>query len=125
MKLVFAAPASGLPSLPIALGSHASRVHFATKLFSAAPARGLPFLPIAWLWHALSAIAAELSANVIRRAAKPIRFILNLHSLVEEADSGCSIIDNFTITWRDMEGWCLKWPEAAWEGLGGVSRCRW
>src|SRR3954466_16002855 len=81
MKLVFAAPARGLPSLPIAVGSHASRVHFATKLFSAAPARGLPFLPIAWLWQGLSAIAAELSKNVISRAARPIRFILILHSL--------------------------------------------
>src|SRR6476620_716010 len=83
MKLVFAAPASGLPSLPIALGSHASRVHFVMKLFSAAPASGLPFLPIAWLWQALSAIAAELSTNVINRAARPIRFILGLHSLSE------------------------------------------
>ena len=76
MKLDFAAPASGLPSLPIALGSHASREHFAMKLFNAAPASGLLFLPMAWLWHALSAIAAELRAKVIRKATKPIRFLL-------------------------------------------------
>jgi len=49
MKLVFAAPASGLPSLPMAFGSQASLVHFIIKLLSAAPASGLPFFPIAWL----------------------------------------------------------------------------
>jgi|AmaraimetFIIA100_FD_contig_121_244497_length_4189_multi_7_in_0_out_0_5 hypothetical protein len=40
MKLFFAAPASGLPSDPIALGSHASPLHLAMKLFFAAPASG-------------------------------------------------------------------------------------
>ena len=37
MKLFFAAPASGLPSLPTALVSQASCLHFLTKLVLAAP----------------------------------------------------------------------------------------
>jgi hypothetical protein len=82
IKLVFAAPASAFPSLPIALGSHASRVHFVMKLFSAAPANGLPFLPMAWVWQALSAVAAEPSANVSSKATRPIRRIFRLHSRV-------------------------------------------
>jgi hypothetical protein len=66
--------------LPIALGSRDSRAHFVMKLFSAAPANGLPSLPIALLWQALSAIAAELSTNVISRAARQVRIIVSLHS---------------------------------------------
>jgi hypothetical protein len=37
MKLFFAAPLSGLPSDPTALGAHASRLHFAMKLIAVAP----------------------------------------------------------------------------------------
>jgi hypothetical protein len=41
MKLAFAAPASGLPSLPTAFGAQASFVHFVMKLLSAAPVSAL------------------------------------------------------------------------------------
>ena len=47
MKLVFAAPASGLPLLPTAFDSQSSFWHFVMKLDFAAPAKGLPFLPTA------------------------------------------------------------------------------
>jgi hypothetical protein len=40
MKLVLAAPASGLPFLSTAFGSQAFFVHFVMKLFSAAPDAG-------------------------------------------------------------------------------------
>src|SRR5512132_3949022 len=87
MKLVLAAPASGLPSLPIAFDSHASRVHFVMKLFSAAPASALPSLPIALLRQALSATATELSANVISRAARQfVSYRASIHR--QRADSG-------------------------------------
>ena len=42
MKLVFAAPASGLPFLSTAFGAQASALHFFRKEFFAAPASGLP-----------------------------------------------------------------------------------
>ena len=51
MKLVLAAPASGLPFLSMAFGSQTSLAHFVMKLFKAAPASGLPSLPIALLWQ--------------------------------------------------------------------------
>ena len=47
MKLFFAAPASGLPSLPTALVSQASVLHFLTKAVLAAPESALPSLPTA------------------------------------------------------------------------------
>src|SRR5215471_12303056 len=76
-KLAFAAPASGFPFLSIAFGSQLSFAHLVMKLFSAAPANGLPFLSIALLWQVPCAMA-ELSANVVSRAAMPIRFMCNL-----------------------------------------------
>jgi len=42
MKLFFAAPESGLPSLLTALVAHASTLHFFMKLVFAAPVSGLP-----------------------------------------------------------------------------------
>lgn len=77
MKLVFAAPASGLPFLSIAFGSQVSFAHFVMKLCSAAPERGLPSLPIALLLQVPSA-KAQLKANVIISIARPIRVIFNL-----------------------------------------------
>jgi hypothetical protein len=51
MKLFFAAPLSGLPSDPIALGAQVSRLHFARKDVRAAPASSRPSFPIALLSH--------------------------------------------------------------------------
>jgi hypothetical protein len=49
MKLVFAAPASGLPSWLTALVAQVSAMHFFMKEVFAAPASGFPSLPIALL----------------------------------------------------------------------------
>ena len=76
MKLLFAAPLSGLPSDPTALGVQASRLHFVKKLFFAAPTSGLPFLPTALLAH-VSCAAAEPIANAIARSAFIKGFILS------------------------------------------------
>jgi hypothetical protein len=54
-KLVFAAPESGLPSLPTALSSQ----HLFKKLVFAAPASGLPSFPTAFDAHATSCAIAE------------------------------------------------------------------
>jgi hypothetical protein len=75
MKLLFAAPLSGLPSDPIALGAQASRLHFVRKLFFAAPASGLPFLPTALLSH-VSCAAAEPIANAVTNTAYINLFML-------------------------------------------------
>src|ERR1700756_4357126 len=58
MKLFFAAPLSGLPSDPIALGAQVSRLHFARKAVRAAPASSRPSFPIALLSHVPGACAA-------------------------------------------------------------------
>jgi hypothetical protein len=47
IKLFFAAPLKGLPSLPTAFGSQASFLHFLTNAVFAAPESGLPSLPMA------------------------------------------------------------------------------
>ena len=75
MKLLFAAPWSGFPSLPIALISHESLLHFFTKLIFAAPASYLPSLPIALLSQLACAIA-DPTANVITKAARNSLFML-------------------------------------------------
>src|SRR5262249_37735449 len=74
MKLFFAAPESFLPSELTAFGAHASRLHFLRKLLSAAPARGLPFLPLALLAHVSCAITGPIAKAAII-AAKKIRFM--------------------------------------------------
>jgi hypothetical protein len=80
MKLVFAAPDNFLPSLPIALGSQASRLHFCMKLVFAAPASGFPSFPIALLSQ-VSCAMAEPSANTDNRTARKKRFmVLSLQS---------------------------------------------
>src|SRR5207248_4177507 len=75
MKLVFAAPASFLPSLPTALASQASLLHFCTKLVFAAPASGLPSFPTALLTQVSCATAAP-RANTDKRTARKIRFMI-------------------------------------------------
>ena len=45
-KLAFVAPLSAFPFLSIAFNSQVSLAHFVRRLFSAAPAEGLPSLPI-------------------------------------------------------------------------------
>ena len=80
MKLVFAAPDNFLPSLPTALASQASRLHFCRKLVFAAPASGLPSFPTALLSQ-VSCAMAEPSANIDTRAARKKRFmVLSLES---------------------------------------------
>src|SRR5665647_413638 len=78
MKLFFAAPESGLPSLLTALLSQASSLHFFTKLFLAAPASALPSLLTALISQAVCAIAEPMAKDVIK-AARIIRFTLRLH----------------------------------------------
>jgi hypothetical protein len=89
MKLFFAAPKSGLPSLPTALIWHASFLHFLTKLVFAAPASGLPSLPIAWLSQAVWAIADPM-VNDMTKAARNSRFTLFapflIHSWSSQSD---------------------------------------
>src|SRR5258706_9100422 len=75
MKLVFAAPASGLPSALTALVAQLSAMHFFMNEVFAAPASGLPSLPTA-LVSQDSCAAAEPSANAVMIAAKKIRFIV-------------------------------------------------
>jgi len=75
MKLLLAAPFSGLPFDPIALGVHASRLHFVMKLIFAAPTSGFPFFPTALLAH-VSCPAAEPIANAITNATYINTFIL-------------------------------------------------
>src|SRR5258707_14235626 len=80
MKLFFAAPLSGLPSNPIALGAQVSRLHFARKAVRAAPASSRPSFPIALLSHAPGACAAaEPIANAVNKTARMSRVVFLLH----------------------------------------------
>src|SRR5450759_5719499 len=79
MKLFFAAPESGFPSLLTALPSHASFLHLVTKLFFAAPASAVPSLLTALVSQVACAIAGPTAKDMIK-AAKSIRFTLRLHS---------------------------------------------
>jgi hypothetical protein len=74
MKLFFAAPLSGFPSDPTALGAQVSRLHLARKLFFAAPASGLPSFPTALLAH-VSCADAKPIANAVKSAANINLFI--------------------------------------------------
>jgi len=80
MKLLFAAPASGLPSLPTALVWQLSRLHFFKKLAFAAPASGLPSLLTALLSQVPCA-DAEAKFNDSSNAARRTRFMCHLPSL--------------------------------------------
>jgi len=76
MKLFFAAPLSGLPSDPIALGAQTSRLHFLMKLFFAAPASGLPAFDTALLSHVPGACAAaKPTAEAVSNTASINRII--------------------------------------------------
>src|SRR5262245_7824969 len=74
MKLRFAAPASVRPSLPTALATQASRLHFFRKLVLAAPAKGLPSLLTALLSQ-VSCAEATAKFRDSTRAASRIRFM--------------------------------------------------
>src|SRR5258706_8356071 len=77
MKLFFAAPLSGFPSDPTALGAQASRLHFARKAVRAAPASSRPSFPIALLAHVPGAwAAAEPMANAVNKTASMSRVIV-------------------------------------------------
>jgi len=79
MKLVFAAPASFLPSLPTALVSQ----HFFIELALAAPARALPSLPTALAAQAVPSCArAGEAANSESRAATQRCFIMYLTEII-------------------------------------------
>src|SRR5262249_17039276 len=82
MKLFFAAPLSGLPSDPMALGAHTSRLHFARKEVRAAPASSRPFFPIALfsLFPAACA-AAERREKAVSKPASISRVIFCSPSL--------------------------------------------
>src|SRR6516165_11390311 len=80
MKLFFAAPLSGLPFDPTALGAHASRLHLARKAVRAAPASSRPFFPTALPSHVPGACAAaEPMANAVNKTASISRVIFTLH----------------------------------------------
>src|SRR5262245_3515924 len=100
MKLVFAAPESGLPSLLTAFDSHASSLHFLMKLVLAAPVRGLPSLLTALVAQdCASAVPTE--KEVIRRATK-MRFIVT--------SICCSAIESI----RRHLGENCRTPRTAW-----------
>src|SRR5581483_2029945 len=75
MKLLLAAPASFLPSEPMALASQASWLHFFMNEVFAAPASGLPSLPTALASQDASWAKAEPAAKVAMTAARIIRFM--------------------------------------------------
>src|SRR5258708_36467395 len=77
MKLVLAAPASGLPSWLTALVAEESAMHFFMNDVFAAPASALPSLPTALVSQESSA-NAEPAANVASTATRNIRFIMGL-----------------------------------------------
>src|SRR5580704_16039427 len=77
MKLLLAAPASGLPSELTALVAQVSAMHFFMNEVFAAPARGLPSLPTA-LVSQDSCAKAEPSANAVITTARKIRFIMRV-----------------------------------------------
>src|SRR5262249_24036132 len=84
--LFFAAPLSGLPSEPIALGAHAYRLHFVMKLVFAAPASALPSLPTALLSQVPGACAAaEAMENAVSNSASINRVIVLSPSLETRA----------------------------------------
>jgi hypothetical protein len=72
MKLFFAAPTSGRPSLPTAFAWHVSRLHFFKKLALAAPASGLPSLLTALLSQ-VSCANAKVKFSESTNAASKIR----------------------------------------------------
>src|SRR5215475_3657435 len=65
MKLVLAAPESGLPSALTALVAHWSAMHFFMNDVFAAPASGLPSLPTALLSQVSCAIAVPAAKAAI------------------------------------------------------------
>src|SRR5262249_2208666 len=90
MKLFFAAPLSGLPSDPTALGAQASRLHLVRKAVRAAPASSRPSFPIALFSHVPGACAAaEPIANAINKSASMSRVI---SALLPSAHSPSSLL---------------------------------
>src|SRR6201992_2666621 len=77
MKLVFAAPESGLPSALTALVAQLSAMHFFMKDVFAAPASALPSLPTALLSQVSCAKAAP-PANVAITAASTMPLIISM-----------------------------------------------
>src|SRR4029077_19640509 len=71
MKLVFAAPESGLPSWLTALVAQVSAMHFLMDAVLAAPASGLPSLPTALLSQVSCASAAP-PANITTNTANSV-----------------------------------------------------
>src|SRR6476469_2603705 len=98
MKLVLAAPASGLPSLLIALPEQASCLHFLTKLVLAAPESALPSLLTALVSQ--DCAIADPTAKTVIRAARAIRFIVSSVNVVLGSMSDVLSIDGWDDTWQ-------------------------
>src|SRR5215831_15315146 len=98
MKLVFAAPESGLPSLLTALPSQASCLHFLTKLVLAAPLSALPSLPTALVSH--DCAMADPTAKTVIRAARAIRFIVSSVNVVLNSIDDVFSIDGCDDAWQ-------------------------
>src|ERR1700749_2878578 len=82
MKLVLAAPASGLPSELTALVAHWSAMHFFMNDVFAAPASALPSLPTALLSQVSCAIAVPAAKAAITVArTKRLSIFLSLPPL--------------------------------------------
>ena len=73
MKLFFAAPTSGRPSLPTAFAWQVSRLHFFKKLALAAPASGLPSLLTALLPQVSCANAKVKFSDSTKAASKMLK----------------------------------------------------
>jgi hypothetical protein len=84
MKLVFAAPASGLPSELTALVAQESAMHFFMNDVFAAPASALPSLPTALLSHVSCAIAVPTAKIAIIAARNtPLNMSLSFGGSIE------------------------------------------
>ena len=92
IKLFFAAPLSGLPSLLTAFGSQDSFLHFFTNAVFAAPASGFPSLPSARASQALCAKPGAANdietrtAAIVRTYSAPVAVQINLANSTAPAD---------------------------------------
>src|SRR5437763_1030839 len=96
MKLSFAAPESAFPFLSIALGSQASLTHFVMKLLNAAPASGLPSFPIALLRQLSSAAAPPITDPSVRAATRTAKSIVLMRLSSSKPFERATVIRNRT-----------------------------
>src|SRR5262249_582948 len=125
MKLFFAAPLSGLPSEPIAFGSHASRLHFVRKLVLAAPASSLPSFPTALLAHVPGACAAaDPMENAVNKTTSISRVIGRppLNENMERHKTACGRTARGSNNANPIDA--QKKPRPFWAGLLVTVRSR-